>query len=86
MFNNWWMNKQIAVYAQNGTLGSNKKKHITETFSICLKVKKIILTGRPRGVVVKFMCSALVAWGLQVQILGVDLHSADQAMLWQHPT
>ena len=29
--------------------------------------------GRPGGVVVKFLHSALAAWGLQVQIPGVDL-------------
>ena len=31
-------------------------------------------------------CSVLVAWGSPVHILGVDLHTAHQAMLWQHPT
>ena len=35
---------------------------------------------------VKFVCSALAAWGVRVQIPGVDLHIAHQAMLWQHPT
>uniref|UniRef100_A0A8C4MXA2 ALK and LTK ligand 2 n=1 Tax=Equus asinus TaxID=9793 RepID=A0A8C4MXA2_EQUAS len=30
-------------------------------------------TGWPRGVAVKFMCSASAAWGLQVQIPGTDL-------------
>ena len=34
------------------------------------------LRGRPGGVVVKFACSASAAWGLQVQIPGVDLHTA----------
>ena len=37
----------------------------------------------PGDVAVKFVCSALVAWGLQVWILGVDLPTAWQAMLWQ---
>ena len=32
------------------------------------------------------MLSALAAWGWQVQIPGVDLHAAHQALLWQHPT
>ena len=39
----------------------------------------------PSGIVVKFVCSALVAWGLQVRILDVDLHIAHQAMLWWCP-
>ena len=34
---------------------------------------KIISWGWPSGVVVKFMPSAPVAWGSQVQIPGVDL-------------
>ena len=40
----------------------------------------------PGGVVVKFVYSASGAQGSPVQILGVDLHTAHQAMLWQHPT
>ena len=35
---------------------------------------------------VKFACSALVPWGLLVWMLGMDLHTAHQAMLWRHPT
>ena len=42
--------------------------------------------AQPRGGLVKFAHSALAAWGSLVWILGVDLHSAHQAMLWQHPT
>ena len=42
--------------------------------------------GWPCGRVVKFMRSTLAAQGLLVQILGMDLHMAHQAMLWQHPT
>ena len=42
--------------------------------------------GQSSGVVVKFTCSTLVAQGLQVQVLDVDLHTAHQAILWQHPT
>ena len=42
--------------------------------------------GPPDGVVVTFTCSTLVAWGAQIWILGVDLHSAHQAVLWWHPT
>ena len=44
---------------------------------------KTLHGGRPGGAVVKFPCSALVAWGSLVQIPGVDLHTACQAMLWQ---
>ena len=42
--------------------------------------------GRPSGVVVRFVHSASVAPGLWVWPLGVNLHTAHQAMLWQHPT
>ena len=34
---------------------------------------KIYFGDWSSGVVVKLVCPALVAWGLQVQILGVDL-------------
>ena len=40
----------------------------------------------PSRVMVKFMHSALVAQGSQVQIPGADLHIAHQSILWQHPT
>src|SRR3712207_9052226 len=49
-------------------------------------LKKKISWGQPRGVLVKFMCSASVAWGSLVWIPGAHLHTAHQAMLWQHPT
>ena len=39
--------------------------------------------GQPGGVVVKFVHCALAAHSWQVQILGVDLHTTYQAMLWQ---
>ena len=42
--------------------------------------------GQPHGVVVKFICSALVAGSSQVRIPDVDLHTTHQAMLWWHPT
>ena len=32
--------------------------------------------GWPSGVVVKFMSSASAAWGLQIRLPGVDLHTA----------
>ena len=38
--------------------------------------------GRHGGIVVKFMHSASVAWDLQVQIPGGDLHATRQAVLW----
>ena len=37
------------------------------------------------GIVVKFACSASATRGPQVQILGADLHTAHQAILWQYP-
>ena len=39
--------------------------------------------GRLGGAVVKFARSALVVWGSLVRILGMDLYTAYQAMLWQ---
>ena len=39
-----------------------------------------------RKAVVKFTCSTLAAQDWGVQILGVDMHNAHQAMLWWHPT
>ena len=48
---------------------------------------KFKLRGQPGGVVVKFVRSALVvAQGLQVQILSVDLHTACQAKPWWRST
>ena len=44
------------------------------------------LRGQPHGVVIKFARSALAAQSLQVQILGMDLYTTHQIMLWQHPT
>lgn len=38
--------------------------------------------GCPRGLVVKFVCSASVAW---VALGGSDLHHLAAAMWWQHP-
>ena len=39
--------------------------------------------GQPSSAAVKFACSASAAQGSPVWILGVDLHTAYQAMLWQ---
>lgn len=41
-----------------------------------------IFRSQPGGIVFKFVHSALVAWGSRIQIPGVDLHIAHQAMLW----
>ena len=38
------------------------------------------------GVVVEFTHSTSVAWGSCIRILGVDLPTAHQAMLWPCPT
>ena len=51
-----------------------KKKVESETVdSIHTALKNHSIGGQPGGVVVKFVCSALVAQGSQVQILGTDL-------------
>ena len=42
--------------------------------------------GQPGGVVVKSVCSFLAAQGLRVLILGADLCTTHQAMLWLYPT
>ena len=52
-------------------------------WTLILKTK---LRGQHGGIVVKFACSPLVTQGLPVQILGADLYTTHQAMLWQHPT
>ena len=46
--------------------------------------KKPVHRGEPSGVVVKFVCSNLVAWGLQFRIPGMDLCTDQQAMVWLH--
>ena len=49
----------------------------------CLENFKKRLRGQPSGVVVKFACSALAAWGSLVRIPATDLGTAHQAMLRQ---
>ena len=49
-------------------------------------VLKGVAWGQSCGVVVKLICSTSTAQGLRVQSLGVDLHTAHQAMLWWGPT
>ena len=51
-----------------------------------LFLKRSFKRSWPGGTAVKFALSALAARGLLVQILGVDLHTAYQAMLWWHST
>ena len=46
-------------------------------------LKKDSRRGQPCGVSVKFTRSAFLACGSPVQILGADIHSPYQAMLWQ---
>ena len=53
-------------------------------FYVLIKIN--FLKGQPGGVVVKFARSALVAWRSQVWTPGMDLYTARQAMLYQHPT
>ena len=43
------------------------------------------MRGQLGGVVVKFVRSALAAWGSWVQIPGTDLDTAHQAMQWPGP-
>ena len=46
-------------------------------------IKNTESRGQPGGVVVKFTCSTLAAWGSQVQIPGMDLytHSSNHAVV-----
>ena len=49
-------------------------------------VKAQLVVGCPDGAPLKSMYSASAAQGLHVQILGADLHTVHQAMLWWRPT
>ena len=64
----------------------NKNQHIIlldSTNSVESTIKSILyFTGRPGGAAVKFAHSTSVAWGPPVQILGVDLRTTYQAILW----
>ena len=55
-------------------------------FSKSLEGAKKKTPVEPGGRVVQFVHSTLVTQGSQVQIPGVNLHTAHRAMLWQHPT
>ena len=62
-------------------------KFLLSTMSVPKKQKtlhkKSYLRGQPSGTAVKFTHSNLVAWGSPVRILGMDICTAGQAMLWQ---
>ena len=47
-----------------------------------VRIKIKCYLGLPGGVVVKFATSTSVAGGSPVQILGADIHTAYEAMLW----
>ena len=51
-----------------------------------LRIRKNLLWVQPGGIVVTFVHSASAAQGLWVWILGMDIHTTHQAMLWQHLT
>ena len=70
----FWKNIEELKYAQYIMLDETKASNIHT------------LGGQPSGVVFNFMCSASAAQGSQVQILGMNLHTTHQAMLWWHPT
>ena len=57
-------------------------KEGSQTCKGCAQIKSMNCWCRPSGEVVKFACSASAAWGSRVQILGMDLHSVHQVMLW----
>ena len=58
--------------------------HVIKIFLVAILRKWNV---RPAsGILVKLRHSALVARGLLVQILGADLYTNHQAMLWRHPT
>ena len=52
----------------------------TSNFVVITKNK---YRGQPGGIAVELVHSTLAAWGSWVWILGADLHTAYQAMLWQ---
>ena len=71
----------LALYLDFLKFRVEKGVSFPKSFQAYLKV----LQGPARGVVVKFACSASAASGLWVWILGVDLHTAHQAVLWRRP-
>ena len=73
----WW----VGAWDLNPGL-SECKMHALTHYTLSLPWSKIYWVW-PGGTVVKFTHSTSVAWGSLVQILGVDLCTAYQAMLWQ---
>ena len=55
---------------------------------LCVKscLRKIICRDRPGGTAVKFVRSALAAWGSPVRILGVDMAPLGKPCCGRHPT
>ena len=60
-----------------------KKKGTNNERWLCGAMKGKKVGGQTGGAVFKFACSALAAQGSPIWILGVDLRTACQAMLWQ---
>ena len=52
------------------------------TYIKCILQELALEGGWPSAVAVKLACSTSVARDLPVQILGADLHTTHQAMLW----
>ena len=72
--------------AENGINDGDDLKKAPISQKKRFKIKKLFVEGWPSGIVVTFACSTSAAQGLWVWILGVDLHTACQAVLWQHLT
>ena len=72
----------LSLYYPTHNIGFNPKlmRHMK------MQDKNKIKRGQLGGVVVKFVCSALVAQGSWVQITSADLHTAHQTMMWRHRT
>ena len=58
------------------------KYSVIELLYVIMQKEILQYRGQPSDVVIKFMHSALVAWGSRVQILGADLYTTHQTMLW----
>ena len=69
-----------------GVILSGVKLKVTYLNLYIFSVQKRKFSGQALGMLVKFARSASVAQGWCVWILGADLHTSHQAMLWQHPT
>ena len=50
-----------------------------------LSALKLSWGSKSGGIVVEFAFSTSVTWGSWVQLLGTDLHTSHQAMLWGSP-